>query len=59
MSKNERGFLLIDATAALFLVMIMLMLITCAFHVRARLIQTKENSDIYEIYEAGTRIYYD
>lgn len=50
---------MIDAITALFLIMIMLLMITCAFQVRSHSLQTKENLDIYEIYEAGTGLYND
>ncbi len=59
MLKNEHGFLLIDAITALSLVMIMLLMLVCALQVRAQSMQTEEDLDIYEIYEAGTRIYND
>ncbi|NBJ63749.1 hypothetical protein D5266_00890 [bacterium c-19] len=59
MLKNERGFLLIDVITALSLVMIMLLILVCALQIRAQSMQSEENLDIYEIYEAGTRIYND
>lgn len=59
MLKNECGFLLIDVITALSLVMIMLLILVCALQIRAQSMQSEENLDIYEIYEAGTRIYND
>ena len=59
MLKNERGFLLIDVITALSLVMIMLLILVCALQIRAQSMPSEENLDIYEIYEAGTRIYND
>ena len=59
MLKNERGFLLIDVITALSLVMIMLLILVCGLQIRAQSMQSEENLDIYEIYEAGTRIYND
>ena len=53
MLKNERGFLLIDVITALSLVMIMLLILVCALQIRAQSMQSEENLDIYEIYEAG------
>lgn len=59
MSKNEQGFMMLDALIALMLVMILLLMLTSALKGFHSSLKTKENLDIYEIYEAGTRLYDD
>lgn len=59
MLKNEQGFMVLDALIALMLIMILLSMLTSALQARNISLKTKENLDIYEIYEAGTRLYDD
>ena len=51
--------MMLDALIALMLVMIMLLMLTSALKGFHSSLKTKENLDIYEIYEAGTRFYDD
>lgn len=59
MLKNEQGSFLIDALSALLLAMIMLVLLISACKGWYRAEEVKEQTDIYELFEAGTRIYDD
>lgn len=59
MLKNEQGFIMLDALTALMLMIILLLMLTAALQARSISLKTKENLDIYEIYQAGTRIYDD
>lgn len=59
MLKNEQGFIMLDALTALMLMIILLLMLTAALQARSISLKTKENLDIYEIYQAGTRLYDD
>ena len=59
MLKNEQGLMMLDALIALMLVMILLLMLTSALKGLHSSLKTKENLDIYEIYEAGTGLYDD
>lgn len=59
MLKNEQGFIMLDALTALMLMIILLLMLTAALRARSISLKTKENLDIYEIYQAGTRLYDD